>query len=81
MSRAWLILCFAAFASPAFATDGGTPEGEWATLPGGAPSPDSAAPLTDEDREVIEHLELLESMETAEALELLLELSNEEDER
>lgn len=42
-----------------------------------AKAPDSA-PLSPEDREVVENLELLESMDTTEDLDLLLELSQEE---
>jgi hypothetical protein len=38
-----------------------------------------AAPLSQEDREVVENLELLESLEEADALELLLELSKEDE--
>jgi hypothetical protein len=44
------------------------------------PSPDGRradVPLTDEDREVVENLELLESLDAAADLEVLLELADE----
>ena len=43
-----------------------------------APPPTAAEPLGDEDRELIENLELLEELEAVENLELLLEVSRED---
>lgn len=68
----WTLPCFGEEPNAGAATDGG------AMLPqverGAEPPPG----LSDEDREVVENIELLEELDTVEDLELLLELSSEQ---
>lgn len=82
MSRLLVILLAAALhAGTAWAGEQPTtappPAPARATGPSG-PSPELSG-LSEEDQEVVANLELLESLETAEDLELLLELSKLED--
>nr|WP_255203869.1 hypothetical protein [Myxococcus sp. AM011] len=73
-----------AAASPLGAGQSETPRAEETPLPPvpartPAREPSRPAPaLSEEDREVVENLELLESMDAAEDLELLMELSQQD---
>ncbi|RKH45191.1 hypothetical protein D7V93_35650 [Corallococcus llansteffanensis] len=82
MHGAWLLLFALAGALPAAAQEVRTPPPE-APAPPASPAPVPLEPrrtepqLTDEDREVVENLELLESLDAAADLEVLLELAEE----
>ncbi|WP_163866545.1 hypothetical protein [Myxococcus eversor] len=91
MSRAAPLVLFMALvaaplaaASPLGAGQSETPRAEETPLPPvpartPAREPSRPAPaLSEEDREVVENLELLESMDAAEDLELLMELSQQD---
>jgi hypothetical protein len=55
------------------------PQDRRATPPDAGRPPPPPAPVSDEDREVIENLDLLQSMEDAKDLDLLLELNQGKD--
>ncbi|RKH55414.1 hypothetical protein [Corallococcus aberystwythensis] len=81
----WLLLLTLAAAVPAAAREppppGEVPAPAKAVQPESRPPPAETRrtepPLTDEDREVVENLELLESLDAAADLEVLLELADE----
>ncbi|MFY2556574.1 hypothetical protein ACN469_02925 [Corallococcus terminator] len=81
-----LVLFLALMAAPPASGAGQseTPRTEEAPLPPAparTPSPKPTRPttaLSEEDREVVENLELLESLDAAEDLELLMELAQDE---
>ncbi|MFB1482849.1 hypothetical protein [Corallococcus sp. RDP092CA] len=83
----WLLLLALAAGVPASAQQPPTPKEDSAPAPPKAVHPEAPPapaenrrpepPLTDEDREVVENLELLESLDAAADLEVLLELADE----
>ena len=86
MYGGWLLLFALAGALPAGAQEVRTPPSTTASTPAPPASPVPPEPpqarrtepqLTDEDREVVENLELLESLDAASDLEVLLELAEE----
>ncbi|AFE03978.1 hypothetical protein COCOR_01273 [Corallococcus coralloides DSM 2259] len=82
----WLLLFALAAGVPASAQQSPpskeVPAPAKAVPPEASPPPTEARrpqpPLTDEDREVVENLELLESLDAAADLEVLLELADEQ---
>lgn len=78
MTRAaGVLLALALCPGVAMAEDGGKPAPAPEAVRAQTP-PDPRAQLSDEDREVVENLELLENLEPSQSLELLEELSKEE---
>ena len=67
----WALALAAVWAVPSFAADAGTPDSQ--------PAPEQDAPLGDEDREVVQDLELLENLDASQDLDLLLELSKKDE--
>ncbi len=75
----WALAGAAVWALPSLGSDGGQLKDEWAPPPGSQPAPRQDAKLGDEDREVVQNLELLENLEASQDLDLLLELSKKDD--